>query len=409
MRALSYFLALTFLWLTVGGCGGPSRDDAEESSAAASTTSAAGTGVARWSVHRGDSALAGSVDVSFASQWSVDWTRLVAESPVTGLAVADDSIFACHADGTVARLPLSGGEPLWRRRLDAELDAPPTIADSKLFVGTLDGAMMALRLVDGSTAWTHQTEDAIHGGANVAKTPDGETLLVFGSYDTNLYAVNLADGQLVWRHGTKNYVHGTPAVLGTSIVATGCDGRVRRLNSADGGEVFSIAASSYIPGAPAVSDSLTLVTGHDGTTAAVDNSSGTLAWSMKQDPPNHTFVLSPAVNATQVVTASQNGKVFCRELADGALTWKVDLPSPSTAAPLMGRQTVLFGTQDGTLEQLALATGEAVSSTTVGAAISCDLAVTPHGILLGTEQGLLAHVIAANQRPKTNRGKKSPR
>lgn len=395
MRHLLHHLALILMWLTAAGCGEDSRDAAKDSSAVGSAAPERGTGVSRWSIHRGDPALTGNADTTFPEQWKVDWTRLDTDSPVTGLAVAQDTILACHADGTVARLPLNGGEPLWVRTLGAELDAPPTIADSMLFVGTLDGAMTALRLTDGVTVWQHQTEDAIHGGANIAKTPDGDSLLVFGSYDTNLYAVNLSDGDLVWRISTKNYVNGTPAVHGTSIIAAGCDGRVRRLNTADGAENFSVTASSYIPGAPALGDKLALVTGHDGTTAAVDNSTGALTWTQKPEKSRHTFVLSPAVNAKQVVTASRDGGIFCRALADGELLWKAKLPSPATTAPLLGRQTLLVGTEDGTLEQLDLATGAAVSSTTIGAAISCDLAVTPRGILLGTEQGLLAHVTAA--------------
>lgn len=389
-------IALLSLLLT--GCGRSANDaaDPKANSADRDASKPFTTGINAWPLHRGDAALTGSANTAFPTQWRIEWSRTTADSPVTGVAVSDGSIFVAHANGGILRLPLDGGEPLWRTVLEADVDAPISVLDGLAALGTLDGEMVALHMADGSVAWRYATEDAIHGAANFATAPDGTRRVVFGSYDTNLYALDSATGTLAWRHATNNYVNGTPALVDGGVVASGCDGRVRRLNAADGTEAFATAASSYVPGSPTVAHGLAVAVGHDGTVAAVDVTDGTITWRIEPGESRDTVVLSPGTNGECVILASENGGVICRSLEDGAQRWRVKLPSPPTTAPLLGRRTVFLGTADGTVEQLSLADGTPVSSTTIGTAISCDLAVTPTGLLVGTDQGLLLHLTPAH-------------
>lgn len=385
---------LTALLLLTVGCSrentAPAGDTAASPDQSAQSPSA--TGISSWTRHRSSPSLDGAVDTTFPRRWQTDWTRHGPDSPVTGLAVTRQALFVAHANGTVLRLSRDGQDLHWQRELEDQLDAPLLVAGGHILLGSLEGRMLALRTADGTLAWSYQTEDAIHGGANLVEREGGAALVVFGSYDSLLYALDLDSGDLAWRHPTKNYVNGTPAVLNGAVIASGCDGRVRRLRADNGEEVFATTASSYVPGAPAVRAGRAIVAGHDGSIAAVFADDGSLAWRSRPEESRHSFVLSPGTNGDCVLVSSQDGLLFCRAFEDGSLRWQTALPSPATTAPLLGSETVLLGTEGGTLEQRLLSSGEAVSSTLVGAAISCDLAVTPWGLLLGTEQGLILHL-----------------
>lgn len=127
--------------------------------------------------------------VAFAPTGTIRWQQALKEYCFYGAPVAaDDGIFVATAGGSLWKLAVDSGRPIWRKALAAPSYATPLVRDGRVWVGGNGGLLEVFSAVSGDKLAEFKAGDAIQG----APRARGEVVL-FGARDGNLYALRPVD------------------------------------------------------------------------------------------------------------------------------------------------------------------------------------------------------------------------
>jgi outer membrane protein assembly factor BamB len=137
---------------------------------------------------------AGKVQFSISLNGYIDSTAAVDR---------DGTVYVGTAHGTLYSLTpyLTLRWAFSTRRMDAMINAAPTLDGNNVYVGSYDNTFYALNKRTGAPRWTFATQGIIQSSA--ALSVDGKTLF-FGSTDANVYAVSTT-GSRVWSFKTGGF------------------------------------------------------------------------------------------------------------------------------------------------------------------------------------------------------------
>lgn len=140
-------------------------------------------------------------------------------SPVAAsAAIRDGFVYAGTHGGELLKVPLAGGEVVWRYVADGDpFLASPAIAEDLVVIGGGDAKVHGVDLATGKARWTFEALDTVDSSAAIC----GDKLVV-GSYDGRLYLLSLADGKKLWSYEIGQAINSSPAVAGGKVVV-GCD------------------------------------------------------------------------------------------------------------------------------------------------------------------------------------------
>lgn len=162
---------------------------------------------------------------------TVEWQYDSLERPLKGIVQqlqgAEGSlVFGCY-DGTVTRLDMQTGEPVWRWRQDSSVHATPVLdlPRRRLFINTEQwnrgkpcGHLYALAWDTGKVLWKH-AHPYWPPGSPVYDEASNTVLATCN--DGTLVCVDADSGAVQWRAKTKGLVRGRPGLApGKVIVAT---------------------------------------------------------------------------------------------------------------------------------------------------------------------------------------------
>ncbi len=242
---------------------------------------------------------------------------------------------------------------LWHIRSNAgrEFFSSPALVDGVLYFGCNDGNLRAVDALNGSVKWTFGTACGICGEPAV----DSETVY-FGGQDGVIYALDRFSGSKRWSAGLGYHVFCNTAVLSDTLIVTGNSmGKVCALNARNGEPVWDDEIGGIVLG-PVIVDSMAVFSTEGGNIVAFDPA-GNQLWA--RDYSNQAS--PPSADSTGVYAGFSNGVVRKFSLNDGHVLWETDIvSSPSRcvlARPVIVRDVVLAGTNDGQLVSLATSDG----------------------------------------------------
>jgi outer membrane protein assembly factor BamB len=219
--------------------------------------------------------------------------------------------------------------------------------------------MLLVALTGSTNAQTQFRADAAHSGAQPGSAPQRFTrvkwqfptgdrivsspaihdgVLFFGSDDGHLYAVDAASGRERWRARTGGPVASSPAVEGGRVFFGSYDGRFHAVDEKTGALLWRFT------------------TGGERRFEA----RGLHGLQPKQQTfadPYDVYLSSPVVSGGAVYFGSGDGHVYALDLASGALRWKVDTGEVVHASPAVADGLVVVGNWASRLYALDARTG----------------------------------------------------
>jgi outer membrane protein assembly factor BamB len=179
--------------------------------------------------------------------------------------------------------------------------------------------------------------DKVGGGKKQVKLrlglgPAIDNNLVFAASDKGeLVAVNLENGHQVWVKKFKKmqFSAGPGAALGKVVVGS-TKGWVIALEGASGKELWRTRVNSELLSAPAIGEKIVAMRSVDGRLHGFDAQTGKELWSVEQQVPRLSLrgTAVPVIAKDSVVCGFDNGKVMAVALATGDTLWDSALATP---------------------------------------------------------------------------------
>ena len=268
-------------------------------------------------------------------RWSVELGERVRAPP----AVADGTVYATTADGTLTAFDAGDGQRRWRRQPGGTLRSP-AVSDGTVYVGAFGQRLFAFDASDGSRLWETQVDRQEFVALDVA-VGDGA---VFGGANGDLRAFETSDGSERWQVVGDRAVQSTPAVAdGRCYVNVGP--ALRAFDTGTGEELWTVrTGGSNEP--PAVAGDTVYAPGDDGV-YAVDASDGTQLWQtpIGEDP-------ELAVADGVVYGHGFDTPLFALDASDGSRRWEAGRLSPRSP-PAVTDGLLFLGGEDGAVYALS--------------------------------------------------------
>lgn len=164
----------------------------------------------------------------------------------SGVAVAEDRVFAGFADGALVAIHRQSGQPIWEKKLGAggkiqDIDATPVLWRDSLLVAAYDGQFSRLDR-EGQLLWSVPL-----GLARAPLIQEAEGLAYVGSVDGQAAAVDLKSGRVLWQRALGSSLLLTPALQGGHLLYAAADGRVYLLERSSGRWLWTYRTDSNLP------------------------------------------------------------------------------------------------------------------------------------------------------------------
>lgn len=353
-----------------------------------------------WPMFRGDPELTGVATASLPEKLEVRWKFERPNAFQSSAAIADGVVYVGCDDGNLYALSLVDGELRWSYRAGEIISASPTVLRDTVIVGDDAGVLHAVGRADGAPRWKFKT-----GGQIISSVNYRDQRLFFGSYDGHLYCLNAADGSLVWKYETSDKVHATPALADDNVLVAGCDGRLHVVRAGDGGLERTVALGAPCGSSAARLGPRVFLGTHAGIVLAVDWRAGRVAWSFKDAEREFPYLASAAVRDRLAVTCGRDKRCRAFDAESGALRWEFACGGRIDSSPVISGARVYFGSGDGIVHGLELATGREVWRFETGSAVSASPAIGEGCLVIGTEDGALYCLGMSHQSGKAGSGR----
>lgn len=302
-----------------------------------------------------------------------------------------------------------------------------------LLVGSCAGYFLALNRNDGSEIWSYDTRQdgtgtQFHG--NPAVFGDKVFTGCDGSSPSHTYAFDITSGEIVWKHA-GSALETDLICIGENIIGRRWNGDLLAINVDDGDRVWSLQPQDYthrysFDCSPAAKDGIVVFGGVDGVLYAVDGLSGEVVWALdsggefttaiaiegdnvyvgmaNQDFLRVSFSKGTLLSTSRLATppfgqpVASRDAVFVMVRRGDLVALSADLstvlwgqpgsPRWTTNRPLLWRDMVVVGNQDGTVRGFSAGTGELVLELSLEGKIR---GLGSHGdmIYIGTLTGML--------------------
>jgi len=234
-------------------------------------------------------------DVATGNQvWSIDLNPHNKRDKTAfggGLALDNGKLYVTSGFRFVEALDAATGAEIWKKVVDTQLHAAPTVNASYVFASDVDNQIFAFDRNTGEMVWTYQ---AIAEPARLLKSsaPVVSGDIVYAPFSSGeLVALNAATGDPVWQQ-----------VLAQSS----------RTNA--------LSEIRDISGRPVLYNGTVFAASHSGVFQAMDAKTGNPAWKVDTDSIN-----SPWVAGDVVFLVSLQGELICVSRESGQVYWIKDL------------------------------------------------------------------------------------
>jgi outer membrane protein assembly factor BamB len=225
-------------------------------------------------------------------------TRLA--GPVGDIGYGNGGAYLGSGD-SVAALTVAG-DVRWETGVGERVSEAPAVADGTVYAVTAAGTLFALDTADGQKRWRESVGDA--ATAPVATSANGKSFIVVGT-NSGVVAVEAGSGEERWRAETGK-VQGSPAVTEELVVFGDGRGVLYGIDLGSGDERWTVETGGAIHGAPALADGVAHVGSRDGHLYAVDTADGSVRWRVEL---GDWVDCSPAIGYGAVFVVDQSGRL----------------------------------------------------------------------------------------------------
>lgn len=281
-------------------------------------------------------------------------------------AVAEGSVYAAGADGSVARFDASTGHEIWRVDVGSRLSGGVGSDGVVVAVGSREGEVTVLE-ASGEERWKARVSSEVLAAPAITRD-----LVIVRSADSRVFAFNVRDGQRRWvyQRPTPSLSVRSPAGIvpaGPYVFAGFPGGKLVALAQSNGGLRWEGTVSlphgttelermSDVSGLPWIGGGQACAVAHQGRVACFDLANGNLLWAR---PMSSSAGL--AVDDRYVYVSEDIGAVSALARSGGTSLWRQNkLEYRDLSAPLAFGEYVIVGDAEGYVHILAADTGEFV-------------------------------------------------
>lgn len=282
-----------------------------------------------------------------------------------GVSVMDGRVFATTGFGVVVAFDAGSGTQLWRVRLPTPLRAAPGVEAGRVFVTSQDGQLTALNAETGAQLW--QANATVEPASILGPGAPSIALdtVVAGFPSGELFALRVENGRTAWQDQLSRT-----------------------------GRTTALGALSGIAASPVVDRGRVFAIGHGGRMAALELSTGTRVWEREfagvNSPwPVGDWVFAVTVEAELVALSRTDGKIRWvahlgrwkdEEDKKGAIEW---------FGPVLAGNRLILVSSRGKMSTVSPATGEILSSTSIGSPAYLPPVVANGMLYILTDDGKL--------------------
>jgi outer membrane protein assembly factor BamB len=377
---------------------------------------------ADWPVFRGNALQTGVAISELPDQLAVLWTfkaksfegTAAIGNGVVFVGCQDEFVYAVNlADGTlkwkyktsfpaVPQLSAStvglmgsplGSAPLLTAatffpRIGAPLKIGMAISGGAVYAGDEDGKLHCLDAKTGHQRWIFDTEAEITSAPNF----DGNMVL-FGAGNETLYCLDKdKGGNPLWTFKVPGGpVLGSPAIIDKKTFVAGCDSSLHVIDTTKGTEIKAIDLDGQVGATPALVDDFLYVGTMTSQVQAVNLKKGTVAWTYEAKKRPQAYYASVAVTKDLVLAGSRDKCLHAIDRRTGAVKWVFPTGAKVDSSPVVVSNRVYFGSADGKLYVVDLATGKEVQALELASrgGILASPAVSGNRLVIGTPDGTL--------------------
>ncbi len=232
-------------------------------------------------------------------------------------------IFVINFDGLLRSFDAATGTPGWSKQLPGQyaFSAPPTAVNGIVYIGGAGsgGTLYAVDEMTGNVLWTAPVANGDQSSPTVSS--DG----VFVSYPCQVYKFDPITGTSLWRYSgpcsggggkTSAYANGLLYVR-DFVNFNSPFGQIYDATSGTQVSTFNVGTFQVGP-IPALGTTTGFFL-NSGTLQAIDLASRNLLWSFTGDGQ---LVSAPIVINEAVIVGSGSGKVYARNITNGANLWE---------------------------------------------------------------------------------------
>jgi outer membrane protein assembly factor BamB len=259
---------------------------------------------------------------------------------------------------------------LWKVKVRADIEFPPSVAYGKVYVAQQKGRFFALNARTGKVVWTRHFPNC------AAASPTIEDGIVYQAYMHELpcgkhaagargfvVAWNARNGKEYWRVKAGS-VESSPVIRGKNLYFGSWDrhlyayrlrGKRRPLLR------WTFTADDQIVAAPANAGRMLYIATSNGSVYGVDAKTGRQRWrasSFARFGRREYFYATPTVAYGRVFIGNADGTVYAYGATTGHLLWAREVGTYVYTAAAVWRRMVFVGTWDGTFIALDARTGE---------------------------------------------------
>ncbi|MGI9490626.1 MAG: PQQ-binding-like beta-propeller repeat protein [Geminicoccaceae bacterium] len=286
-----------------------------------------------------------------------------------GLAYDQDKLFVTLTTGNVIGLDGKNGEEIWRQPLTLPLRSAPAVADGIVLVLTADNQVYALDQETGQPAWRHAgffEAAGVLGGPSPA-VDGGIAVVPYSSAE--VFALRLDNGRPLWNDTLE---------------------RPRRTQA--------LAEINDIDGTPVIDGDRVYVGGRGGQVAAIDMRRGVRAWDA-----DLTAVDTPWIAGDFIYLLTERNELVCLVRKNGRIRWVTQMPltadlnEPGSKAltwrgPVLAGEQLYLTSSDGDLLTLSPYDGAELNELILSAPAAVTPVVANGAIFILTESAeLLAY------------------
>ncbi len=263
--------------------------------------------------------------------------------------ITSDANNAYFAGGPfVYAVNLQSGAQVWRFPDKASAANPfyatPALTPdgSQLIVGGFDKKLYSLDPKTGKSIWQFtQARDRWIGGALVT-----DKMIYAPNADYVLYALNL-QGTLQWSFVADQSIWGTPVSDGTNVYFGTLGRKVYAVDAQTGKQVWMQGVDGAVLGSPVLGENNELFVGTYGGTVYAMNTSNGESRTLQQVS---TWIWSgPTLGGADLYFGDANGKFYANNISGTGQSWTQTLSGAIIGSPLVQGDTVIIGTEAGTV------------------------------------------------------------
>ena len=300
--------------------------------------------------------------------WQRRWTW-PAGAPLLGGPVPADEGWAVTTQDGCAMLLESNGHMRWSHTFTTPPGGgPPVLAGDVVIVAGADGQIAALAATTGEPRW-QTSRPGVFRRTPLALKQGGEwRVVLLSASDGALFCLAARDGRNVWRTEPTNRSDGAPATDGFQIAYGNCDAAVHVFDAATGARVARVAVGegAEMAGGVLCRDKRVYGGTRSGELVCVDAAADKVAW-RKPIGSGEAFV-TPVGAERLVVAGAADGTIAALDAVSGAELWRVSLGAPVAAMTVL--DDALFAVAGGALHGRRLADGTAFAHLAIGDDVS---------------------------------------